>query len=124
MDCNRLTKQDMDLLRRSDLFQDCAPQAVIRAANDPQCELWEVAPGSAAVRAGAGAAVFLHFAFRHAFGRSAGFGRPRTCNEADRGGRVLCPSALFHDHDAYAVEFNRQNARAGYSPFPSRFLNS
>ena len=42
MDCNRLTKQDMDLLRRSDLFQDCAPQAVIRAANDPQCELWEV----------------------------------------------------------------------------------
>ena len=45
MDCSRLTKQDMDLLQRSDLFQGCAPQVAARAAADPQCELWEATPG-------------------------------------------------------------------------------
>ena len=30
MDCSGLTKQDMDLLQRSDLFQGCAPQAAAR----------------------------------------------------------------------------------------------
>ena len=47
MDCSGLTKQDMDLLQRSDLFQGCAPQAAARAAADPQCELWEATPGDA-----------------------------------------------------------------------------
>ena len=121
MDCNRLTKQDMDLLRRSDLFQDCAPQAVIRAANDPQCELWEVAPAAPLFGPGRARRCFCILLSGTLLAVQPDSGGRGLVMKRIEAGASFGPSALFHDHDAYAVEFTVKT-RARILAFPEPLL--
>ena len=105
MDCSGLTKQDMDLLQRSDLFQGCAPQAAARAAADPQCELWEATPGDALFGPGRERRRFCILLSGELLATQPAADGHGLVMKRIEAGASFGPAALFHGHGDNAVDF-------------------